>query len=718
MARTATRALSTPNALLQIAALRWLAAVAGEAEHWLEAERDQLFLWLPVALGAGIALWFVLPDRTGWTVALLLLSGLAAIAGAAARGGRLPLVVAVAAATMAVGLALIWLRSAMVAAPVLDRAAILRFEAQVERIDPLPPRGLVRVRLAPVRIVEQLGKHGPKALPPHVRVNLRDDDVPAGLARGAVIRLGAQLLPPPPAALPGAYDYARVAWFDRIGATGRGFAPVELVTPASRPSGDLRGRLSAHIQHRLGGGAGGIAAALATGDQGAIPLDDAEAMRRSGLAHLLSVSGLHITAVVGAVMLLSLRLLALSPWLALRAPLPLLAAGGGALAAIGYTILTGAEVPTVRSCVAALLVLLALAIGRQAVTLRLVATGALIVLLLWPEALVGPSFQLSFAAVTAIVALHEHHRVRSWFAAHEEARWRYLLRQTASLLLTGIVVEAALAPIVLYHFHKAGLLGSLANIVAIPLTTFVIMPAEALALLFDAAGLGAPFWWLAGAALDALLWIAHRVADAPGAVATLPSMPGAAFALIVAGGLWLGLWRTRWRALGLASIAVGALWTAIAPPPDLLVTGDGRHVAVRMPDGGIAMLRDRAGDYARTMLAENAGLDGEPLLLSEQSEARCSADLCLIDRAVAGRRWRIVATRSPYHLPIGDFLAQCRGADIVISDRRLPRRCAPRWLRLDRATLARTGGIAISLATGTWRAVRRPGDGHPWVAPR
>ena len=203
-------------------------------------------------------------------------------------------------------------------------------------------------------------------------------------------------------AVPGGYDFSRAAWFQQIGGTGRALdltvtAPPASQTLSARIAG-WRQRLSAHIRERLGnGGEGGIAAALATGDQFGIPEADAEAMRRSGLAHLLSVSGLHLTAMVGAVMLLTLKLLALSPFLALRFRLILIAAFMGALAGVAYTLLTGAEVPTVRSCIAALLVLLGIALGRDALTLRLVAVGALVVLLLWPESLPGASFQMSFA---------------------------------------------------------------------------------------------------------------------------------------------------------------------------------------------------------------------------------------------------------------------------------------------------------------------------------
>lgn len=682
-------------------------------ERWLEAERDQLPLWLPVALGAGIMLWFLMPAPRGWGTAWLALGAIGMGALAAGREGRALRVLGVGALTAALGLSLVWWRAEGVAAPVLARPIVTTFSAMVERTEPLTARGLVRLTLRPGDALDGRGR--PITLPPRVRVNLTVADAPVRLGRGAEVRLRARLMPPPTAAVPGAYDYARQAWFDGIGATGRGFAPVEVRRPG-RGESELRASLSRHITERLPGSEGGVAAALATGDVGAIGETDAEAMRRAGLAHLLSVSGLHITAVVAATMVAVLRLLALSPWLALRVRLPLVAALAGAAAAIGYTALTGWQVPTIRSCVAALLVLAALAMGREAVTLRLVAMGAVVVLLLRPEALAGPSFQLSFAAITAIVALHEHPRLRAWFGPQEDRGWRRWGRGLLSLLATGLAVELALMPIAAWHFHRAGLYGALANIVAIPLTTFVIMPLEALALLFDLAGLGAPAWWLAGHALGVLLWLARVVAAAPGAVAALPAMPAGAFALMVAGGLWIALWRTRWRRLGVVPLAVGAAWALVTPAPDLLVTGDGRHLALRMGDGRLALLRERAGDYTRTMLAENGGVDGELPLIDDQAGARCSRDLCLAEVAAGGRTWRVLATRSAYPVPWRELVAACGAADIVVSERWLPDGCVPRWLKLDRATLARTGGVAITLGQGRVATVRRAGDQHPWVA--
>ncbi len=712
MASSAALAPSTTFGPLQTGGLT--GRVRDSIERWLEAERDQLPLWLPVMLGAGVAVWFVLPTRDGW---------LAAIAGAGAvgcagiamwRGGRAGVALAVGALAVATGLALAWARAEMVAAPLLTRPTIATFTARIERVEPLPARELVRLRLAPTAVVS--GPAGREfSLPPRIRVNLAEGDAPVGLVPGTTIHLRARLMPPPSAAVPGAYDFARVAWFAGIGATGRGYAPVKIVSGGGS-GGGLRQRLSHHIQKRLPGSEGGIASALATGDTGAIADTDADAMRRAGLAHLLSVSGLHITAVVGLTMLVVLRLLALSPWLALTFRLPLVAAGAAALVAIGYTLLTGAEVPTIRSCIAALLVLAALALGREAITLRLVAAGAFVVLLIWPESLAGPSFQLSFAAVTAIIALHEHPRVRGWFLKRDETRSRWLARSVASLLLTGLVVEAALMPIAVYHFHKAGIYGAFANIVAIPLTTFVVMPLEALALALDWVGAGIPVWWLTERALALLLWIAHRTASAPGAVAALPAMPDGAYALMAAGGLWLALWRTRWRRLGLVPLVAGAAWALATPPPDLLVTNDGRHAAVRMPDGGVALLRDRAGDYVQDTLTENGGVDGDPVFLVDRPEARCSRDLCVVERRARGRGWSILATRSAYMVPIAEIVAACRSADIAISERRLPPTCRPRWLKLDRDTLAKTGGVAVTLSSGRVETVLHPGDEHPWRA--
>lgn len=680
-------------------------------EAWFEAERAQLPLWLPVGLLTGIAAWFWLPAWPAWTAFLLLAGGAAFALLALAPETRWGRALAIFSLAAAIGCGLIWWRAEQAAAPRIEREQLMRLTATVESVQTLAAEEAVRL------VVRPQGDD----LPVRLRVNVDHDKMPAGLVPGATVALRAWIMPPAPMAVPGGYDFSRAAWFQQIGGTGRALDIAVTAAPesqglAARLAG-WRQDLSARIRATLGNnGEGGIAAALATGDQFGIPDTDAEAMRRSGLAHLLSVSGLHLTAVVGAVMLLTLKLLALSPTLALSFRLILVAAAAGALAGIAYTMLTGAEVPTVRSCIAALLILLGIALGREALTLRLVAVGALVVLLLWPESLPGASFQMSFAAIVAIVALHESPRVKAWVSRREEFWPVRVGRFLFGLILTGLAVEIALMPIALFHFHKAGVYGALANVVAIPLTTFVVMPLEALALLFDAVGLGAPFWWLTGHALSFLLWLAHTAGDAPGAVALLPAMPVAAFALMAAGGLWLCLWRTTWRRCGLLPILGGALWALFTPAPDLIVTGDGRHLALRAADGRFAILRSRAGDYVRDTLAEAGGTEDELVDLESLPEATCSDALCAATIERDGRRWRLLATRSRDLVARPDMLRACAQADIIVADRALPQGCTPRWLRADRGFLAQTGGLAITL--GDPPAVATVADSvghHPWA---
>lgn len=675
-------------------------------ERWLEQEREQVPLWLPIGFGIGISAWLVLPNALAWMGWCLVCAAFGAACLMMPAGTRVRAIGLSAALLGMAGCLILWSKAELLGTPPLARARFVEARAIVRSVEPRVAEGMVRAVLTPIDRPD---------LPRRVRINVAQEDAPAGLMAGATIAFRARLMPPAPPAVPGAYDFAQRAYFQGIGATGKAVPPIRVEQAPASSATPLRQRLSAHVRAQIEGGAGAIAAALATGDVGAITEEDAEAMRRSGLAHLLSISGLHVTALIGATIFIMFRLLALSRRLALRWPLMLIAAAGGAVAGIGYTLLTGAEVPTVRSIVAALLVLGGLALGREAITLRLVASGALFVLLLWPESLAGPSFQMSFAAVTAIVALAEHKAFRGLTEARDEAVWRRLGRGLLGLFLSGVVVELVLAPIALFHFHRAGMLGSIANLVAIPLTTFVVMPFEAVALALDTVGVGAPAWWIVDKALGLLLWIAHAVAASPMAVASLPAFSPIAFALAMTGILWCLLWRTGARWLGLAPLLTGIAMMLLAPHPDILVTGDGRHVAVRLADGRMTLLRDRAGDYVRDTLSESAGYEGELAALAALPEAQCNPDQCAVRLTGRGRSWHLLATRSADYIAFRDLERDCAAADIVVSDRRLPRNCRPRWLKIDRAMLRRTGGVAIYLGSGKVRTVMSATDRHPWI---
>ncbi|WP_420605317.1 ComEC/Rec2 family competence protein [Novosphingopyxis sp.] len=680
--------------------------IAARAEQLLEAEREQLPLWTVVVFGAGIALWFAFGNAVLPPLLLLTLSALCLGYGLD-YASRIGAAVAIAGMCLALGAADIAWRAGAAAPETLARPYFGSVTGRILEVERIPARKMIRWTVHPI---------GSDALPETIRLNVPASARSETVRENAFIRTKARLMPPAGPAVPGGYDFAARAWFDGLGATGSTLGAFELLRqgPAQGRLHRWRGDLSDHVRSRMSGAPGALGATLATGDKGAIDEDDAEAMRRSGMAHLLSISGLHVTAVVGAIYLLVSRLLALIGPLALRVPVPVVAAAAAAVAALGYTLLTGAQVPTIRACVATLLVLVAMALGRQAISLRLIAAGALLVLIIWPQSLTGPSFQLSFAAVIAIVALHELPMVKAFVSRKDRSWLSRTWRFVAGLFLTGLVVEIVLMPIAMYHFHKAGLYGPIANIFAIPLTTFVIMPLEALALLLDTVGLGGPVWFLCERALALLLTIAHVTASQPGSVATLPSMAPSAFGLAIGGGLMLCLLKTRVRYLGLLPLALGGSMAAATPMPDLLVTGDGRHIAFADGHSGIALLRGTAGDYVRELLGENAGAAGEASAIAEAKNARCSSDICVVQLKRGGRIWTIGATRSGYLVPSMELAAFCRRTDIMISDRWLPYSCRPRWLKVDRRSLERSGGLSIDLSEAKTRTVAERTGYLPW----
>jgi len=704
--------------------------IADAAERFLSRAGFDRAPWLAVVFAAGIMAWFVLPGVWQWCAAIAGGAGLALGAaalwpsGSAAdeTRGNLRLAVMACGLVFAFGMAVIWARSELIGAEPIARPMVVRLNGHVLEREDQPADDRLRLTLA-VRDAET-------GMAQKVRVNVPlaafgDEGIPAGLAEGAVVNLRARLMPPASPMLPGSYDFARAAWFKGLAATGTMVGPLALLEPAPERGGlaKVQRWLAAHVRSRVDGSAGTIAAAFASGDRGSITESDEIAMRDSGLTHLLSISGLHVSAVIAAAYFAVMKLLALWPALALRVRLPVVAAVVGALTGVGYTLLTGAEVPTVRSCVAALLVLGALVLGREALSLRMVAVAAGFVLLLWPESAIGPSFQMSFAAVLAIVALSTCDPVRAFLAPREEPWWRRIGQQVVMLFATGVVIELALMPIVLFHFHRAGMYGAIANVVAIPLVTFVSMPLIALGLLLDSVGLGGPAWWLVQQSLDLLLAIAHFTAGQAGAVTLMPQISGLAIALFVMGGLWLGLWSGRARLAGFAPVVVASGLVLATPIPDVLVAGDGRQVGITMtaPDGSrrLLVLRDSRSSYTRDNLMELAGVGAEPVPLAQWPGAMCSSAFCTVTVNRNGRDWVILLGRGRTQVQERALSAACAEVDIVVSERFLPRSCRPRWLKADRRLLERSGGLSINLARERIITVAQSQGTHGWwkIAP-
>ena len=653
---------------MQPAALRLAAPPvrrAGALGHWLfnnlVAERERWPLWLPVFVGSGIGGYFWLTVEPP-LAPVLALAGAALLAAIAALRRQRFVAPAVAMAALALGFAAAALQAWWVAAPVLaERLGPVMVEGRLVAVDPLPEG--TRIVVAP-SAVERLA---PAELPAHLRIRLRKD---TPFSPGDWVRVKAMLMPPPAPSMPGAYDFQRRAWFDRLGAVGFALgAPEAMAPPEGRgPSrwraglAAVRAAVTARIRAALPGDNGTIAAALITGETHAIPPDEAGHFRDAGLAHILVIAGLHLGMVAAAVFFALRAVLALIPPLALRYPTKKWAAAGALLVIFLYMLLSGATVPSRRAFVMTGLVLLAVIVDRLSLSARAIAFAALFIMLMTPEAAAGVSFQMSFAAVAALVAFYEAMRGRlvDWHR-HAGALRRFGL-YLLGIAFTTVVTTVATMPFTIYHFNRFALYSVVANALAVPITGFWIIPWALIACVlmpFGAEKLAlAPMGW----GIDGVEAIADGVTSWPGAVVSLPSMPAAGLAVIALGGLWLCIWTRRWRWLGLAPMAAGYLSLLLVRPPDLLVASEGRLVAVRAADGSYLVSRPRAERFTQQTWAQRsaAGPAGAWPASGSSPDGRltCTRASCIYRRSGHS----VVLIREPAALA-----TSCVGADLVVS---------------------------------------------------
>lgn len=634
------------------------------ARDALEVEQERWFLWLPVAFGVGIAIYFGLHDEPPLWPLLPAVLAAALLYGTLRDRGLLIVAGGAVFATVA-GFAMVKLRTEAVRAPVLERAVgPVAVDGWVELVEARPKRG---ERLT-IRV------HAISGVPPEgwpARIRVRTLAVDDRLSPGDAIRVRAMLSPPGEPALPGDYDFGRAAWFLGLGAVGYARDPPERVTLAEPPWSlrwrapieRLRRAIGQRIAAALPGETGAIAVALITGERGGISDATNDAFRDSGLLHILSISGLHMVIMAGAVFMLVRFLLTLSPAIALRYPTKKWAATAAALAAFGYLLISGASFPTVRSYLTISIMYLAVLLDRPAVALRNVALSALLILAIWPESLIDVSFQMSFAAVAGLVAVYEVLRAR------EEARverrgppglMRQVLRLAGGILLSTLIASFAVAPFAAYHFHKSQQFAMLANLLAIPVCNLLVMPMALLTLVAMPLGLEAAPLWAMGKGIEAMVWCAYAVAGLPGAVTRIPAIPSLAFGLMVAGGLWLALWQSRCRWLGVLPVLLGLAIAPMRSVPHVLVSRDGSVVGFRGADGRIVATGTRAGafDLARWLEHDGDDRQAETLLRERPRGLDCDWQGCTI--VIRGRR--IALGRHPSAL-----VDDCRASDVVIA---------------------------------------------------
>jgi competence protein ComEC len=353
---------------------------------------------------------------------------------------------------------------------------------------------------------------------------------------------------------------------------------------------------------------------------------------------------------------------------------------------------------------------IAVLLDRPALALRNVALAALLILLLWPESLLDPGFQMSFAAVVSLVSVYE------WLRARDEAREGWMQRGPVArtmLFFGGIVTSTlvaglAVAPFGIYHFHNTQQFAILANLAAIPICNAVVMPAALVALVALPLGLEAAPLWVMGVGIEAMVWCAQAVAALPGAVGRVPAMPTPAFALIVTGGLWCALWQTRWRLIGIAPIALGIVLAPIGSRPDVLVGRGAELVAVRGADGRLSALAGRGSNFELARWLEHDGDGRQPAEAGKASAFRCDGRGCVA--LVKGVRIAVAANPAALR-------DDCTAAAILVLKFEGPPGCNPSGALVDPAALAARGAHALTVVGGRVRVetVADARGERPWA---
>jgi competence protein ComEC len=664
-------------------------------------------LWAPVALGGGCAVYFALKaEPPAWP--LLAFAALSAAAWLGAKRRRLdriwtlPLMLL---ACFALGLAVAKLRTDAVTAPIapaMSEPTVV--EGWVVDVDS-PGAAGPRVVIAPVRIRGV----SPEDTPVRLRATVRG----AAPEPGQAVRLFAILNPPPAPASPGAYDFGRTAFFQGMGGVAFGLGevrPAWLAPPPWRLRAEmavngLRFDLARRIVARQGERAGGVAAAMTTGHEAWLDPDDVQVMRDSGLAHILSISGLHMAVVGGFAFFLMRLLVAAWPWLALRVPGKKVAAGAGLLAVWTYLVISGAPPPAERAAITATIAFVAILLDRQAITMHALAVAAFVVLLLQPEAIVTPGFQMSFAATAALVAL-----VEAWPARPREisAPWPILMVQRGAAwiggaILASLVAGAATGPFAMQHFNRTAMYGLAANLAAAPVSDFVIMPALAIGALLEPLGLGWPFLWAAARGIELMLAVGAWTAGLPGAVRTVASAPDYVLPIAFLGVLFSCLWRGPLRWLGLPFAAAVLLWPR-APTPDLWI-GDGGTNAAWVEAGQAVVARPGVRQFAVDVWSRRRGL--APVERPAEGWA-CSRFACAPATPAAGPLALWWGRRPPSTAQLDALCAAAPVVSIRPPVHALPPSCEGR-LVLDGVDYARGGAVELwrdgPVAANRWRAV-------------
>lgn len=678
-----------------------------------EARERRFFLWLPVAFLAGVLAYFAAarePDAALPVAAAIIFAILAIWS---ARGGSVRLAGMLwAVAFLFAGLSAAILRSASVAAPVLVSAKVAPVTAYIESVDERRA-GAGRLLLR-VQAIDGLTRD---ATPVKLRVTIR---TLGDLRAGDTIRATMRLISPAEPAEPGGYDFAREAWFQSIGGVGNVVSrvertepmPVSFMTRMGAAVDRARNDLTRRIAGEIGGDDGAVAAALVTGKRGLISDEANEALRGAGIYHVVSISGLHMVLAAGLFMWTLRALLALFPAVALNYPVKKISAAFAMFGATAYCIFAGSEVATERSLIMILVMLGAVLFDRPALSMRNLAVAALIVMAREPESVMGPSFQMSFGAVAAMVSLFERGEAAEKNERDPSLSYR-ALRATGIMLLTTFVAGLATGPFASFHFHRINPYSMIGNALTLPLVEFIVMPAALLGVVLGPLGLDAWVWTIMGWGISGMMDMSRIVAALQGSTHHVEAFGYGALLVIAFGILFLCLWRSHIRYAGFAMMAGGLWWAAQERAPDLVVDARARSMAVRGFSGKFEILNGKGNAFAVSQWLLGDADQRKPESAGLGGESRCDVTGC-ITHLLDGRV--IAFVNEPQALA-----EDCARADVVITKLYAGTRCQGPELLLDGAHFAAHGATELRLqkdGSFAMRVARKDVVMRPWYPQR
>lgn len=568
----------------------------------LARQRGRLLPFLPVGLGCGVGLWFAQVGEPGGPAYAGLAMLVLALGGLAARMGALR-PVPVFAAAVALGFLLCGARAFLVSAPILGAETYGPVTGRVVLID-RSQAGALRITLDRVWIADMPVEETPA----RVRISLQGDALWHDPQPGEVVMATAYLSPPQGPVEPGAFDFRRDAFFDRLGAVGYTRHPVLLwqeAGPGEARIGRMRAALSGAIRDAIPGDAGAFAAGVMTGDRSGLSVEAVAALRDSSLAHLLAISGMNMAFITAFVFALLRFGLALIPMLALRVNAKKCAALVAFAVAAFYLLLSGANVATERAFIMVAVMLGAVLMDRRAVTLRSVGIAGTAILIWQPEALLSPGFQMSFAATIALIL-----GFGWWTDRMARRQWSRGMQFAATLFLSSVLGGLATAPYAAAHFNRFTDYGLIANLLTGPVMGALIMPAGVMAFILWPVGLAPMAFWVLEMGCRWILFVAHEVARMDGAVTAIPAPQGAVLPILTLGLCWLAFWQGRARWAGTVPVLLALfLWVRVERP-DVLIGGNG-VVGVMGPEGRAVSVTRGAGFLLRNWLENDGDLAGQ-----------------------------------------------------------------------------------------------------------